>query len=39
MAMKTIDINGTWKLRGREQESENASLIEISASVPGLRTA
>ena len=33
--MKTISLNGTWQLRGREQESDRQTVITMSAEVPG----
>lgn len=33
--MKTISLNGAWKLRGREQERAGAAELSLTATVPG----
>lgn len=33
--MKSISLNGTWKLSGKEQGVSNAPMLSLSATVPG----
>lgn len=33
--MKTVSLNGTWSLRGRSQDAEDAKCITLKATVPG----
>ncbi len=33
--MKSISLNGTWQLRGREQDVPNAQALSLTATVPG----